>query len=73
MPKHRRTTKTVPNNPHPDNFYPADAFESLDTDLIQLEAFAHFAGEAAQARGNQINCDPSPEREMSQITGAGES
>jgi hypothetical protein len=46
MRKHRRTAPTVSNNPPLDNFNPCDALESLHTDLVQLEAFAHAAGEA---------------------------
>ena len=47
MRVHRRTQDTVPNNPPLDNFNPADALESLHIEIVQLEAFAHAAGEAA--------------------------
>jgi hypothetical protein len=46
MRQHRRTAKTVPNDPRPDNFNPGDALESLHTEIVELEAFAHAAGEA---------------------------
>jgi hypothetical protein len=46
MRQHRRTAKTVANNPHLDNFNPGDALETLHTEIVELEAFAHAAGEA---------------------------
>jgi hypothetical protein len=46
MRKHRHPRRTVSNNAHLDNFDPADALETLHTELVQLEAFAHAAGEA---------------------------
>lgn len=46
MPKHRRTRLRVPNNAELDNFDPADALESLHTEIVQIEAVAHAAGEA---------------------------
>jgi hypothetical protein len=46
MREHRRPQGTVPNKAHVDNFDPADALETLHTEIVQLEAFAHAAGEA---------------------------
>jgi hypothetical protein len=46
MPTHRNPRPSVQATPAPDNFDPADALESLHTELTQLEAFAHAAGEA---------------------------
>lgn len=46
MRKHRRTHARVPNKPVLDNFDPADALESLHTEMVQIEAIAHAAGEA---------------------------
>ena len=46
MSDHRHPQRTVSNKPDPDNFDPADALEALHTELVQLEAFAHAAGEA---------------------------
>lgn len=48
MKAHRSTHSNVSNNPQsdkPDSFRPADALESLHTQLVQLEVFAHLAGE----------------------------
>jgi hypothetical protein len=48
MKVHRSTRSNVSNNPQPDkpdSFRPADALESLHTQLVQLEVFAHLAGE----------------------------
>jgi hypothetical protein len=46
MRQHRHPRRTVPNNPSPDNFDPADALETLHTEIVQFEACAHAAGEA---------------------------
>src|ERR1700733_12063568 len=46
MKKHRRPRPKVPNPPSPHNFSPADALESVYADLIEVDAFAHAAGEA---------------------------
>jgi hypothetical protein len=46
MKTHRHPRARVPNKPHTDNFNPADALESLHTEIVELEAFAHAAGEA---------------------------
>jgi hypothetical protein len=48
MKNHRSTRSKVPNKPRPDNhepFSPASALESLHTEMVQLETFAHLAGE----------------------------
>ena len=48
MKAHRSTQSKVPKKPRPDNrepFSPATALESLHTEMVQLEAFAHLAGE----------------------------
>lgn len=46
MQPHRNPQGRVSNKPQLDNFNPADALESLHTEIVQLEAFAHAAGEA---------------------------
>jgi len=46
MSQHRHPADTVANNPQSDNFSPADALESLHTEIVELEALAHAAGEA---------------------------
>jgi hypothetical protein len=46
MPKHRRTHVRVANKPELDNFDATDALESLHTEIVQIEAIAHAAGEA---------------------------
>jgi hypothetical protein len=45
MKSHRSTHGTVPKIRPLDNVNPADALESLHSDLVQLEAFAHLAAE----------------------------
>ena len=77
MPSHRRTAKTVPNKPpsdnsatsddfeSSDNFDPADALESLHTEIIQLEAFAHAAGEAVTRLPHSSN--PKQRRDLTRI------
>jgi hypothetical protein len=45
MNMHRSTRPKVSKNRPPDNFNPADALESLHTEVVQLEAFAHVAAE----------------------------
>ena len=45
MSEHRSTRPKVSKNRPLDNFNPADALESLHTDVVQLEAFAHLAAE----------------------------
>jgi hypothetical protein len=45
MKEHRSTRSKVPKNAPLDNFNPADALESLHTEVVQLEAFAHLAAE----------------------------
>jgi hypothetical protein len=48
MKTHRSTQAKVPKKPPPDNhepFNPAVALESLHTEMVQLETFAHRAGE----------------------------
>ena len=45
MKDHRSTRPKVPKNPPLDNFNPAEALESLHTEVVQLEAFAHLAAE----------------------------
>jgi len=56
MSKHRHPADTVANNPGPDNFSPTDALESLHTEIVELEAFAHAAGEAV----NVLPAQPTP-------------
>jgi hypothetical protein len=65
MRKHRRTSDTVPNNPQLDNFNPADALESLHTEIVQLEAFAHAAGEAVTHLPRPAN--PTQPRDLTRI------
>jgi hypothetical protein len=68
MRSHRRTAKTVPNNPPPDNTDPfdsADALESLHTEIVQLEAFAHAAGEAVTRLPHSSN--PKHRRDLTRI------
>ena len=45
MSVHRSTRSRVSKNHPLDNFNPADALESLHTEVVQLEAFAHLAAE----------------------------
>ena len=48
MKTHRSTQPKVPKKPRSDNqepFSPATALESLHTEMVQLETFAHLAGE----------------------------
>jgi hypothetical protein len=45
MNHHRNAQSRVPKNAQLDNFDPADAFESLYTELVELEVCAHSAGE----------------------------
>jgi hypothetical protein len=45
MKTHRSTRSKVSKNPPLDNFNPAEALESLHTEVVQLEAFAHLAAE----------------------------
>ncbi len=65
MPKHSRTAITVPNNPQLDNFDPADALEKLHTEIVQLEAFAHAAGEAVTRLPRPSN--PIQRRDLTRI------
>ena len=46
MRNRRNPQDRVPNNPQPDNVNPADALEALHTEIVEIEAFAHAAGEA---------------------------
>lgn len=46
MKAHRSTRSRVTNNAPQDNFNPGDALESLNAEIVQLEALAHAAGEA---------------------------
>ena len=43
---HRHPRDSVPNDPPHYNFSPAAALESLHTEIVEIEAFAHAAGEA---------------------------
>jgi hypothetical protein len=43
---HRNPHDSVPNDPPHDNFNPAAALETLHTEIVDIEAFAHAAGEA---------------------------
>jgi hypothetical protein len=65
MRQHRRTAKTVPNNPHLDNFNPADALESLHTEIVELEAFAHAAGEVVTRLPH--TSDPAQRRDFTRL------
>jgi hypothetical protein len=46
MKKHRNPQASLSNKPTPDNFSPADALERLYSELVEVEALAHAAGEA---------------------------
>ena len=46
MKSHRHPRTSVSNTPAPDNFDPAAALESLHTEIVDIEALAHAAGEA---------------------------
>jgi hypothetical protein len=46
MSKHRNPRTSLSNQPAPDNFDPAAALESLHTEIVDIEALAHAAGEA---------------------------
>jgi hypothetical protein len=65
MRVHRRTAKTVPNNPPLDNFIPGDALESLHTEVVELEALAHAAGEAVTRLPRAS--DPTQRRDLTRI------
>jgi hypothetical protein len=65
MHNHRNTQDTVPNNPQLDNFSPADALESLHTEIVDLEAFAHAAGEAVTRLPRPS--DPEQRRDLTRI------
>jgi hypothetical protein len=43
---HRNPHDSVPNGPPRYNFSPAAALESLHTEIVEIEALAHAAGEA---------------------------
>jgi hypothetical protein len=43
---HRHTDDRIQNKPPRDNFNPGDALESLQAEIVQIEAFAHAAGQA---------------------------
>jgi hypothetical protein len=58
MKRHRSTHPKVPKNPPLDNFNAADALESLHTEVVQLEAFAHLAAEVI------TRLPPPPSREQ---------
>ena len=47
MNRHRSTQDTVPNNPHLDNFDPADALERLHGAILRVQTLVHVASEAA--------------------------
>ena len=47
MTKHRHPPESVSNDVDVNNFDPAEALESLQLEMIDLEAFAHAATEAA--------------------------
>src|ERR1700759_2764046 len=46
IPKHRRTRSTAPSDPPGDDLNAADALEAYHTEIVDIEAFAHAAGEA---------------------------
>jgi hypothetical protein len=46
MTDHRHPQDNVANDPPRDNFNPAEALEALHTEIVDIEAFAHAAGEA---------------------------
>jgi hypothetical protein len=45
MSIHRNPRPNVSNNATPDNFNPGDALERLHSELVEVEALAHAAGE----------------------------
>jgi hypothetical protein len=65
MPKHRRTHVRVANKPELDNFDPAEALESLHTEIVQIEAIAHAAGEAVTGLPHAL--DPQQRRAFARI------
>jgi hypothetical protein len=46
MKQHRNPRSNVPNKSIPDNFNADDALERLYSELVEVEALAHAAGEA---------------------------
>jgi hypothetical protein len=46
MPKHRRRRAPISNHASRDSFNVAEALEALHTEIVDIEAFAHAAGEA---------------------------
>jgi hypothetical protein len=46
MREHRNPRPSVPNQPASHNFNPADALESLQLEITDIEAYAHALGEA---------------------------
>jgi len=65
MHKHRRTHVRVANKPELDNFDPAEALESLHTEIVQIEAIAHAAGEAVTRLPHAL--DPQQRRAFARI------
>lgn len=51
----RSTHASVSKTARLDNFDPADALESLQTEIAQLEVFAHAAGEAVTRLSPPVN------------------
>src|SRR5262245_11385348 len=56
MRKHRRTTDTISNNLHDDNFNPEDALENLHAAISRIDTLVHVASDAA----DQMACPSSP-------------
>ncbi len=44
--KHHQSRSSGQGGPSHDDFNPADALEALHTEIVDIEAFAHAAGEA---------------------------
>jgi hypothetical protein len=60
MNTHRSTRSKTPKNQPLDNFNPADALESLHTEVVQLETFAHLAAENYHAAADAVEPRATP-------------
>ena len=56
MREHRRTQDTVPNNPHDNNFDPADGLESLHAAILRVDTIARIASDAV----DRLRCPSAP-------------
>jgi len=65
MPNHRHPRTSVSNPPALDNFDPAAALESLHTEIVDIEALAHAAGEAVTLLPRPT--DPEQRRHLARI------